>query len=264
MSKKRQPAIFDPRGSLSAQLTTLSYDYVDKHLVKMHFHDEHQLVFASKGVMTVRTQQGIWVVPPLRAVWIPAKELHSILMSGSVLMRTLYFAPKVTKQFSRKCFVMNISPFFRELILHACEKREWKYQETSERRIIEILIDQLNAVSTIPLQLSQPTDIRANRIVEILIKDPSDQRTLGILCEECGASKRTIERLFLEETGMTFGKWRQQLRLLQGMRLLAAGETVTNSALGAGYDSPSAFIFMFKKALGMTPNKYFGPKSLES
>jgi AraC-like DNA-binding protein len=80
---------------------------------------------------------------------------------------------------------------------------------------------------------------------------------LEALCEECGASKRTIERLFLEETGITFGKWRQQLRLLAGMRLLASGESVTNSALGAGYDSPSAFIFMFKKALGMTPNKYF-------
>jgi AraC-like DNA-binding protein len=256
MSKKRQTAIFDPRGSSSAQLTTLSYNYDDGHLVEMHFHHEDQLVFASKGVMTVRTQHGIWVVPPLRAVWIPSKELHSIHMSGVVLMRTLYFTPRVTKKFSRKCFVMNISPFFRELILHACEKPEWKLREPTERRIIEVIIDQLRAVSTISLQLSQPTDMRANRIVELLIKDPSDQRPLATLCKESGGSKRTIERLFLEETGMTFGKWRQQLRLLHGMRLLASGETVINSALGAGYDSPSAFISMFKKALGTTPNKY--------
>src|SRR4051812_15035063 len=106
MSQKRQRPIYDPQGLQSAQLTTLSYDYVDGHVVPKHFHKEHQLVFASKGVMTIRTSQGIWVVPPLRAVWIPGGEVHSIAMAGSVLMRTLYFEPKSIRSVSKKCFVL--------------------------------------------------------------------------------------------------------------------------------------------------------------
>lgn len=256
MSRKRQRAIFNPQGRASAQLTTLSYDFVDGYTVAEHFHNEAQLVFASKGVMTIRTEHGIWVVPPLRAVWIPPREIHSITMCGAVLMRTLYFIPKVAKTIPKECFVLNVSPLFRELILHACTKQAWKTRIAKERRILEILLDQLKSSPTIPLQLPQPRDSRAARVVDMLIRDPSDPRTLGELCKGVGGSKRTIERAFLADTGMTFGKWRQQLRLLHGMRLLAAGAKVTTAALESGYNSTSAFISIFKKALGHTPLHY--------
>jgi AraC-like DNA-binding protein/quercetin dioxygenase-like cupin family protein len=258
MSRKRQSPIYNPQGRPAVQLTTLSYTFADGHIVQEHFHKEDQLLFASKGVMTIRTGNGIWVVPPLRAVWIPGNEIHSIVMAGSVLMRTLYFAPKFAEATPRKCFVLNVSSLFRELILHACTKPAWKIRIAEEGRIIEVLLDQLKLASTIPLQLPEPKDSRAARVVEILIGDPSDPRTLGELCKGTGGSKRTIERAFLDDTGMTFGKWRQQLRLLHGMRLLAAGEKVTVAALESGYNSPSAFIAVFKKALGHTPHQYLG------
>jgi len=94
--------------------------------------------------------------------------------------------------------------------------------------------------------------------VKGLLADPAQQAPLERLCKNCGASKRTIERIFIEETAMTFGKWRQQLRLWHAMRLLASGEKVTGAAIDAGYNSPSAFISMFKKQLGETPTRYFG------
>jgi len=256
MSKKRQTPLFNAQGIPSAQLTTLSHTFNDRHAVAQHFHHQGQLVFASQGVMTIRTAHGIWVVPPLRAVWIPCDEIHSIVMSGSVLMRTLYFIPRLAKSVSKKCFVLNVSPLFRELILHACAKSAWKTRIAKEKRIIELLLDQLASAPAIPLQLPQPSDARAGRVVDILIADPSDSRTLGELCKHAGGSKRTIERAFLEGTGMTFGKWRQQLRLLHSMRLLASGEKVITAALESGYNSPSAFISVFKKALGHTPNQY--------
>jgi AraC-like DNA-binding protein len=100
-------------------------------------------------------------------------------------------------------------------------------------------------------------DPRAARVAEILMTDPGDVRTLAQLSRIAGASKRSIERLFRQEIGMTFGKWRQQLRLMQGMRLLAEGAKVTHAALESGYSTPSAFISMFRKALGTTPSSYF-------
>ncbi|MES1191246.1 MAG: AraC family transcriptional regulator [Steroidobacter sp.] len=94
-------------------------------------------------------------------------------------------------------------------------------------------------------------------MADIFLDDPSDSRPLGKICRSVGASKRTIERLFLQETRMTVGKWRQQLRLLHGMRRLAEGEKVAQAALDAGYSSPSAFISMFKKVVGTSPSRYF-------
>ena len=107
------------------------------------------------------------------------------------------------------------------------------------------------------MQLPNLSDARALRVAEVLINDPSDSRPLAQICKVSGASKRTVERLFQENVGMTFGKWRQQLRLMQAMRLLAEGAKVTHAALEAGYSTPSAFIFMFRKALGTTPTLYF-------
>jgi AraC-like DNA-binding protein len=256
MSQKRQQPLYNPQGAPTAELTTLSWDFKDGDVVPPHFHPENQVVFASQGVMTVRTDDGLWVVPPLRAVWIPGHVVHSIAMSGAVSLRTLYLAPALAASMAKTCVVINVPPLLRELILHACSRQDWSNEIPAERRIIEVLLDQLTDASTIPLQLPRPKDPRANRIVDQLLADPSDNRPLTELCKGTGGSKRTIERTFVDETGMTFGKWRQQLRLLHGMRLLAAGEKVTAAALDCGYESPSAFIAVFKKAFGQTPMQY--------
>jgi AraC-like DNA-binding protein len=257
MSHKCQSILSDRRGRPFAQLASISCDFNDGHVIPEHFHPEDQLVFASQGVMTVRTKQGIWVVPPLRAVWIPAGTPHSIAMSGRVSLRTLYFVPKLVPAVPPKCFVMNVSPLLRELILHACQFPKLCKRFPMQKRIIEIIVDQLKTAHSIPLQLAHPSDRRALRIVHALLVNPGEDRTLLRLCKDCGASKRTIQRLFLAETRMTFGKWRQQLRLLHAMQLLASGENVTGAALDAGYSTPSAFISMFRKQLGTTPTRYF-------
>lgn len=257
MSQKCHSLLFDRRGRPLAQAATLSFDFDDGHVIRDHSHPEDQLVFASKGVMTIGTHDGLWVVPPLRAVWIPAGTTHTIAMSGLVSMRTLYFLPRLVRAGPKKCFVMNVSPLMKELILHACKFPRLNRKIPVERRILGILIDQMEAVRSSPLQLPHPSDTRAGRVVRALLAEPGTQRTLNALCRECGASKRTIQRLWSAETKMTFGKWRQQLRLLHALQLLASGEKVTGAALGSGYNSTSAFISMFRKQLGTTPMRYF-------
>jgi AraC-like DNA-binding protein len=153
--------------------------------------------------------------------------------------------------------VISVSTLLKELILYACTlgalRRTVKWQE----QLIGVILHQLRTVRMVPLQLPHLSDRRVVRITDILVRDPSDARTLAQLCRVVGASKRSIERLFQQEIGMTFGKWRQQLRLMQGMRLLAEGAKVTHAALESGYSTPSAFISMFRKALGTTPTSYF-------
>lgn len=257
MSQKRQSGIFDRSRDLKSAVTTLTRDYPAGHVVPLHFHDRDQVVYASRGVMTVRTRSGTWVVPPHRAVWIPAEIPHTITMSGLVAMRTLYLKPRLAKRLPQDCCVINVSSLLKELILHACAVRTLKKTVRWQAHLVAVILHQLEAVQTIPLQLPHLSDPRLVRIAEILMRDARDSRTLVQLCKGTGAGRRSVERLFQREIGMTFGKWRQQLRLMQGVRLLAEGAKVTHAALESGYSTPSAFTSMFRKALGITPSSYF-------
>jgi AraC-like DNA-binding protein/quercetin dioxygenase-like cupin family protein len=257
MSQKRQRAIFDPGAPGKSEITTLARDYAAGYAIPLHFHDRDQLVYACCGVMTVRTSNGTWVVPTYRAVWIPATIPHTITMSGAVSMRTLYLKPLLARALPRSCCVVNVLPLLKELILHACTLASLNGKIRGQRALIELVVNQLETIQTVPLQLPNPSDSRALRIAQVLLSDPADERTLQQICKVAGAGKRTVERLFQEETGMTFGKWRQQLRLMQAMRFLAEGAKVTHAALECGYSTPSAFISMFRKACGTTPRMYF-------
>jgi AraC-like DNA-binding protein/quercetin dioxygenase-like cupin family protein len=257
MLQKRQTAIFDRLGNSHSHITTLTHDYAAGRVIPLHFHDRDQLVYASRGVMTVRTSDGTWVVPTYRAVWIPATVHHTITMSGTVAMRTLYLKPRLAKALPRDCCVVNVSPLLKELILHACAFASLRKTIPWQSHLIEVIIDQLETIQMVPLQLPNPTDPRALRIAQALLTDPSESRSLRQLCKIAGAGKRTVERLFQEDVGVTFGKWRQQLRLMRAMQLLAEGKKVTHAALEGGYSTPSAFISMFRKTLGTTPAVYF-------
>src|SRR5260370_12706935 len=222
-----QSILSAPNGRLLCEMASVSADLAHGHVIPEHSHPGDQMLVGSSGVMTLRTKQGVWVVPPMRALWISANTPPSVATSAPVSMRTLDFLPKLCRRLRGKCFVMNVSSLLRELILHACRFKRLNKRASAERRIIEMIVDQLKAVDSIPLQLPHPTDTRAMRVVNALLADPGDQPNLERLCRDCGASKRTIQRLFLEETKMNFGKLRQQPRLLHGLQVLASGEKVT-------------------------------------
>lgn len=257
MSKKRQTAVLDDMGDPRYFLTTHAYDYYAGFRTPEHYHNEDQLLYAAKGVMTVRTPQGIWVVPPQRAVWIPAKIPHSTQMGGVVAMRTLWFKAKCIKSLPRHCQVLCVSSLLRELILHVCEKGKLSRRNLSHARLIEIILEQLNEASELPLRLSFPEDSRAKRVAEMVEKNPGSEKSLAEYAEQVGASKRTIERIFETETRLTFGKWRQQLRLLHAIERIANGEKIISVAMESGYSNPSAFTAMFRRQLGRTPKQYF-------
>ncbi len=232
-------------------------EYTDGHIVERHHHRRAQLLFASKGVMTVETGQGIWVVPPKRAVWIPPFMDHAVASREHLSMRSLYFDPEMVTGLPETCMVVTVSPLLRELS-HAAVALPPLYDEDgADGRMISVLLDQLRTISTTPLYLPTSSDRRLAPIITALSRNPSDRRDLGTWAKEVGASERTLSRLFSSQTGMTFRQWRQQVKLLEALGRLANGEQVTTVAIDLGYDSQSAFIAMFRKALGTTPGKYF-------
>jgi AraC-like DNA-binding protein len=231
------------------------------YVIPRHTHDWHQLIYASEGVMWVQTSQGDWVVPPNRAVWVPAGVEHGIEMAGTVLVQTLYLAPGIWGSLPDRCSAVNVSPLLRELIRHTIALGYLDHNIPERARLIAFLVDQLVSLPAMPLQLPAPSDARARRAAAWLRAHPDDPGLIKQMARRVATSPRTLERLFRRETGMTFGKWRQQLRLLHALRELAAGKPVTSVALEVGYDSPSAFIAMFRRTLGATPYRYFSAAS---
>ncbi|MEK9725299.1 MAG: helix-turn-helix transcriptional regulator [Rhodospirillaceae bacterium] len=222
-----------------------------------HRHNRAQLLFASRGTMVVTTDHGIWVVPPQRAVWIPAFVDHAVLARSQLSLRSLYFRPDLAPNMPETCAVVTVTPLLRELILAAMTLPVEYDEDGPDGRLVAVLLDRLQTVPATPLHLPMPGDPRLKPIVDGLSTDPADRRSLDQWSRRAGASARTLSRLFVAETGMTFRDWRQQVRLLEALARLGDGQPVTAVAMDLGYDSQSAFIAMFKRALGRTPGKYF-------
>lgn len=233
------------------------------HRIESHSHTFHQLVYATEGVMTVETALGSWVVPHHRAVWIPAGFQHSLSVARRVRMRTLYFHPDVCRV-PMSCCVVNVAPLLRELILEAMHLGMLNAGVPEHARLAGVLLDQIVRTRIVPLQIKFPEDQRARVVAANAQADLTAKKPISELARGSGASVRTIERLFLKETGMTFGRWLTQVKALHALERLAAGDSATSAGLAVGYDSTSAFIAMFKRILGTTPGRYFANMSRSS
>jgi AraC-like DNA-binding protein len=214
-------------------------------------------VFAVHGVISIVAGAGCWVVPPTRALWIAAGVDHSLSMRGRVEMQTLYFRPDVAPKVSDACCVIEVPPLLRELIVHIVGSGGIDGSSTSGRALFTVLLDQLRVVPQRPLSLPMPNDARGRRLAEVVLSNPGSLVPLEALVRRSGASTRTVERSFLSQTGMTFGRWRQHARLHEAIRLLGEGHPVTTVARQVGYRSPSAFVAAFRKCFGRTPARYY-------
>jgi AraC-like DNA-binding protein len=236
-------------------------DYTTGWKTGWHWHVRAQLLYASQGVMTVSTAKGNWVVVPQRAVWIPATERHEFQAVGPLSVRSLFIQPDVVMGLPTECCVVNVSPLLRELIAAASALPKHYALGGRDEHIMTLILDEIRAVSVAPLHLPEPRDPRLVQISTAIKSNPADDRPLHAWGRMVGASSRTLARLFLAETGLSFRQWQQQARLLESLVRLAQGHSVTTVAMEVGYESTSAFIAMFRRVLGTTPKKYFALKS---
>lgn len=239
------------------QVVAAAFDCPAGVTIDPHRHATHQLIYAARGVMNVQTTRGAWVVPPSRALWVPAGGEHSIRTIGAVSMRTLYVSAG-PHSIPLKCYaVVDVSPLLRESILRLIALQTSATDKQRESRLVAIIFDELYALESQPLHLPFPEEPRLREVCEAIASDPGSNRTSAQWGARFGMSAKTLERDFAKSLRMTFGQWRQQVRLLASLERLAAGEAVTTVALDLGYKSPSSFTVMFQKALGSTPSAYF-------
>ncbi|WP_067474808.1 AraC family transcriptional regulator [Actinomadura hibisca] len=223
---------------------------VHRERVDWHDHPHDQLVYPSHGVLEVSTAAGTWVVPPHRAVWLPAGVAHAHQAHGPTQLRTVNFAAARSAAGFDRPAVLAVPPLLREVVISLTGD---DLPAAHRRNLERVALDQLQRTDELPVHLPLPADDRLRAIAAAFAADPADPRTLAEFGREVGASERTLSRLFRAQTAMSFPQWRAQVRLHHALVLLAAGTPVTATATACGYAGPSAFIQAFRLAFGITP-----------
>ena len=221
-----------------------------------HTHDDHQLAWAASGVLTVHAEQATWVLPPTRALWIPAGLKHETGATGRATMRSAYVRPgrlRAPDGWTEPTPVAA-GALFAELIGYLSSPA---LPLARRERAEALLEDLLVPVPVTTITVRWPDSGPARTVADRLRADPADDRTLAQWGREVGASDRTLARGFAEETGMPFGQWRTMLRLRAALPMLAAGDAVSRVAGRVGYQTPSAFVAAFRRVTGVTPASYF-------
>ncbi|MFZ5779791.1 MAG: AraC family transcriptional regulator [Pseudomonadota bacterium] len=237
-------------------VSAMPKDFAADFEIAPHSHERAQLIYAPVGTMRVAAAGSMWIVPPQRALWMPAGTVHSIVMLSDVTMRTLYLRDDAAAGMPGSCQVLPVSALLRELIVRATELPV-DYDETGPAgHLVALILAELHGGQALPLHLPLPSEPRLMAVCRALLDEPGDGRALEDWARTVHMSARTLARLFRSETGMSFGAWRQQARVLEAMGRLGGGEPVTHVAIDLGYDSVSAFSAMFRRAAGASPSEY--------
>ncbi len=220
-----------------------------------HHHLRGQLLGAEHGLLTIDAGNCRWVVPATHAVWIPPNIPHALRSHGPYSGWGVYISAAACGELSDKPAVLSVTNLLREAITRAAS---WNYAELSapQERLSAVILYETRTLPEVNLGLPMPQDIRLFRVAQALSDQPDDERKLEEWAYWAGVSSRTLTRRFSAETGFSFNEWRQRIRLLKALELLATGKQVTTVALELGYDNVSAFIALFRRVFGTTPARY--------
>lgn len=221
----------------------------------MHSHAHVQILYACAGIMAVRTADASYVVPPQRALWIPAGMEHEVCCRSAVSLRTLYLRPDAVDA-GQRCRVFEVSALLRALIMEMGTLGVEYPADGRAGHIVALLLDEIQRLPALLHELAMPTDARLLRVCSTLLDHPSDPRDIDDWASVAGMGRRTFTRAFKRETGLAFAMWRQQARLMEAMALLASRNSITQVAFEVGYDSPSSFSAMFRRTFGVSPSRY--------
>jgi AraC-like DNA-binding protein len=229
-----------------------------------HRHRKAQCVMAVSGVMTCEAEGGIWIVPPQAAIWIPPGLEHRITLAGSVEGYVAFVEPAVARDLPSACCTIAATPLLRELLVRTAQYPIELADGGMESRVASLLLEEIAVAEVGRLHLPMPRDKRLRAIFESIMERPDDRRTLGAWAKRHAMSERTFARLIVAETGMSFGRWRQQLDIMLAIQWMAEGAAIKKVAGDLGFASVGSFVTMFRKALGSSPGRYMAGREADS
>ncbi|WP_210570577.1 helix-turn-helix domain-containing protein [Streptomyces sp. GESEQ-4] len=218
-----------------------------------HSHPQHQLAWTPRGVLGVAVDDTYWVLPPTRALWLPAGVIHRTGATRDAVLRSLYLEPDRCSLDWKEPTPVGVDGLLAHLI-HYLNRQD--LPDDVRLRAEAVVLDQLHPLPTLPIEVPHPADERVCAVADALLADPADPRSLDAHARAVGVSRRTLTRLFVHDTGMSFDRWRTHMRLRAALPLLAEGRSVAWVAHAVGYATPSAFLAAFRRTVGTSPRRY--------
>jgi len=232
------------------------YKSAEPITVGWHAHDQGLLFAVLRGLATMQTETGTWTMLPRQIGWLPPGTRHCGHSFGEAEALFFYLRPSACRAMPRRPRVLPMSALSHAL-MERLDARANRLPATRVERLVAVLLDEIGETAEVPMHLPLPRDTRLLRMVTALSAKPDDDKDLDAWATMLGISRRTLIRRFAQETGLGISQWRQQLRLMKALELLAEGQSVTTASLTVGYSSVSAFIACFRQRFGVTPARYF-------
>ncbi len=238
--------------------------YPAGHVVPLHKHPHGHLIYADRGLLRVEAESGQWLVPPTAAVWLRPGVEHCLAVPVALQAHGLFVREDVGARLPATDCVVHVSGLLRELIMALGRADDQATSSKRMRLLGALLVEELHTQPVLPLHLPWPkvgADSPMQRVCQALLENPGDAATAVEWADRLAMGDKTFHRRFLQSTGMTFGKWRQQLRLMSSLTLLMQGTPITQVALASGYDSHSAYTTAFNKQFGQPPSEFAASRS---
>lgn len=227
-----------------------------KHLTPWHQHTSGQIYLLTHGMIALETQEQQWAMTAGSIGWLPPHCAHQALACGNVAGWSLYLPEPYCSGLPEQPHLSTASGLIQALV-ERIALFAGQSLNAPQRRLLQVLRDEVRMQENTPLQLPLPQDARLLKIARALLNEPADNRTQSEWAAWAGLSTRTLSRRFINETGMTFARWRQQARVIRSLEPLSRGEAVNRIAAECGYDNVSAYIAAFRQRFGTTPGLYF-------
>ncbi|VVE19531.1 HTH-type transcriptional regulator NimR [Pandoraea iniqua] len=231
-----------------------------RHEKDFHTHKKAQFMLLLRGALTCEIEGSLWMVPPQSALWVPGSVLHKVTAAGTVEVYVAFIDPAVASHLPSTCCAISTTPLLRELVIRSASFPMRYPEGGAETHLAVLLLDELAAAPIGKLHLPMPSDSRLRKIAEAIMETPAEQGTIRTWARHVGVSERTLSRLLTEQTGMSFGRWRQQLNLMLAVKWLSSGASVQQVADDLGYESAGSFVTMFRTALGTSPGRYMAER----
>lgn len=220
-----------------------------------HQHARGQLLGAHQGLLRIEVGDLHWLLPAGHVAWIPPLLPHALASTSAFDGWSLYFSAPACADLPATPRIFQADALLQASVMRALQ---WPHAalDAAQTRLAGVIADEIAASTPLPLALPQPRDRRLQKIAAALARAPHDNRSIEAWATRTGLSSRSLARHWLAETQMTLSQWRQRLRVLLALPRLLSGEPVISVALSMGYDTPSAFIAVFKREMGVTPARY--------
>lgn len=221
-----------------------------------HRHPWGEFVYSFSGVMEVQLAEHHYMVPPPYGIWLPPQVEHQGLNRPATCHCSLYVSASLCAALPAAPCALALSPLVRALLEHLKAQPPAQPQSPEDQRLLQVLVDQLAQAPRQGSYLPSSDDALLSPVLRALEADPADARSMAELAALVHTTERTLVRRAQRDLGMPLAEWRQRLRVVRALARLEAGDKVEAIALDLGYASASAFIAMFRKLVGSTPDEY--------